>query len=152
MEQIIAKYQRATGTHIMQQDHHLREDILKELGMLRQETLRLELGIQRYLGEDISCLQYEDLTKLEEELENSMAKVRDRQERILEDEHSNLSNWVAVEGNKPMQQHEQQVMDYFPFFEDQPADTLLQLAAPVLPHFHPYLHLAQPNFQHSQEP
>ncbi|XP_019416611.1 PREDICTED: MADS-box protein AeAP3-2-like [Lupinus angustifolius] len=84
-------------------------------------------------------------------LQQQMDNLR-RKERILEDEHSNLSNWVAVEGNKPMQQHEQQVMDYFPFFEDQPADTLLQLAAPVLPHFHPYLHLAQPNFQHSQEP
>ncbi|KAE9604543.1 putative transcription factor, K-box, protein TRANSPARENT TESTA 16 [Lupinus albus] len=46
---------------------------------LRQETIRLEMGIQRYLGEDISCLQYEDLTKLEEELEKSVAKVRDRQ-------------------------------------------------------------------------
>ncbi|KAF1870447.1 hypothetical protein Lal_00003653, partial [Lupinus albus] len=128
MEQIIEKYQRATGTSIMHQDHHFQEDIFKEMGILRQETLRLELGIQRYLGENISCLQYEDLTKLEEELEKSMAKVRNRQERILEEEHNNLSNWVkaaldfehgAVEANKPMQQ--QPVMDYIPLFEDQPA-------------------------------
>ncbi|KAE9608281.1 putative transcription factor, K-box [Lupinus albus] len=58
------------------------------MGILRQETLRLELGIQRYLGENISCLQYEDLTKLEEELEKSMAKVRNRQVINL-----SLLNW-----------------------------------------------------------
>ncbi|OIV98487.1 hypothetical protein TanjilG_18771 [Lupinus angustifolius] len=171
MEHIIEKYERATGTPIMEQDHF--GDMFNEMAMLRQETLRLELGIQRYLGDDINCLQYEDLTKLEEELEKSVAKVRDRQnelvqqqmdnlqrkERILEDENSNLSNWeqravlefqqAAVEANKPVQH---QLMDHFSFFEDQPASTLLQLAAPVLPHLHPYLQLAQPNIHHSPEP
>lgn len=49
------------------------------MAMLRQETLRLELGIQRYLGEDVGSLQYDDLTKLEQELENSVTKVRNRQ-------------------------------------------------------------------------
>jgi len=52
---------------------------MHDMAMLRQETLRLELGIQRYLGEDMGCLHYEDLTKLEQELENSVAKVRNRQ-------------------------------------------------------------------------
>jgi len=58
---------------------HLQEEFIHDMAMLRQETLRLELGIQRYLGEDMGCLQYEDLNKLEQELENSVAKVRNRQ-------------------------------------------------------------------------
>lgn len=57
----------------------MQEEFIHDMAMLRQETLRLELGIQRYLGEEIGCLQFEDLTKLEEELENSVAKVRNRQ-------------------------------------------------------------------------
>lgn len=52
--------------------------MFNDIAMLRQETLRLELGIQRYLGEDMSCLPFEDLTKREEELENSVAKIRSR--------------------------------------------------------------------------
>ncbi|XP_027362432.1 protein TRANSPARENT TESTA 16 [Abrus precatorius] len=165
MEQIIEKYQRSTGTRIMERDHP-REELFHDIAMLRQETLRLELGIQRYLGEDMGCLQYEELTKLEQELENSVAKVRNRQnellqqqmenlrrkERIMEEENNNLSNWIqehravlefqkaTVEANKPVQ-----VMDHFPFFEEQPAGSILQLASPVLPHLHPYLQLAQPH-------
>ncbi|KAK7308282.1 hypothetical protein VNO77_41884 [Canavalia gladiata] len=168
MEQIIEKYERATGTRIVERDHP-REEILHDIAMLRQETVRLELGIQRYLGEDMNCLQYEDLTKLEQELENSVAKVRNRQnellqqqmenlrrkERILEEENGNLSNWenramlelqkATVEASKPSVQ----VMDHFPFFEEQPAGSILQLASPVLPHLHPYLQLALPNIQDS---
>lgn len=46
-----------------------------------------------------------------------------------------------MEENKRVQEH---VMDQFPFFEDQPSSSFLQLAAPVLS---PYLQLAQPNTQ-----
>ncbi|XP_014490895.1 protein TRANSPARENT TESTA 16 [Vigna radiata var. radiata] len=165
MEQIIEKYQRATGARIAECDHP-REEFIHDMAMLRQETLRLELGIQRYLGEEIGCLQFEDLTKLEEELENSVAKVRNRQnellqqqmenlrrkERILEEENNNLSSWehravlefekATLEASKPMH-----MMDEFPFFEEQSAGSILQLASPVLPHFHPYLQLAQPNIK-----
>ncbi|TKY69079.1 MADS-box protein FBP24 [Spatholobus suberectus] len=127
MEQIIEKYQRSTGAHIPERDHP-------------RETLRLELGIQRYLGEDMGCLQYEDLTKLEQELENSVSKVRNRREHraVLEFQKA------AVEASKPMH-----AMDHFPFFEEQPAGNNLQLASPLLPHFHPHLQLALPNIQDS---
>ncbi|KAG5008518.1 hypothetical protein JHK85_027060 [Glycine max] len=148
-------------------------DLIKfvhNMAMLRQKTIRLELEIQRYLGEDTRGLQYEDLTKLEQELENSVARVRNRhnellqqqmenlrrKERILEEENNNLSNWEhqavlefqkaadTVEASKPMH-----VMDHFSFFEEQPAGSILQLASPMLPHFYPYLQLAQPNIQDS---
>ncbi|KAK7310241.1 hypothetical protein RJT34_07633 [Clitoria ternatea] len=168
MEQIIEKYQRATGTRLMERDHPW-DEVLHEMQMLRQETLRLEWSIQRSLGGDTSCSP-EELAKVEQNLENAVAKVRNRQnellqqqmenlrrkERILEEENNNLSNWehravvefqkAAVEANKPMQ-----VMDhhYMPFFEEQPAGSILQLASPVLPQFHSYLQLAQPNIQDS---
>lgn len=50
-----------------------------DMAMLRQESLRLELGIQRYLGDDMKDLQFDDLSKIEHELEISLAKVRNRQ-------------------------------------------------------------------------
>lgn len=53
-----------------------------DMAMLRQESIRVELGIQRYLGSDMNGLKYDDLTKLEEELEFSLAKVRNRQVNI----------------------------------------------------------------------
>jgi elongation factor P--beta-lysine ligase len=46
--------------------------------MLRRETLRLQVSMQRYTGEDLTSLRYEDLDQLEKELERSVKKVRDR--------------------------------------------------------------------------
>jgi len=51
---------------------------------------------------------------------------------------------ATVEASKPMHMN---MMDEFPFFEEEPAGSILQLASPVLPHFHPYLQLAQPNIK-----
>ncbi|KAI5397236.1 hypothetical protein KIW84_063165 [Lathyrus oleraceus] len=133
MDQIIEKYQRCSGKRIIgEHDHqiHHREEMFHDMAMLRQESLRIEFGIQRYLGGDINCLKYDDLTKLEEELEISLAKIRYRQDHR-----------AMMEENKRVQEH---VMDQFPFFEDQPSSSFLQLAAPVLS---PYLQLAQPNTQ-----
>ncbi|KAL1313847.1 hypothetical protein HN51_040584 [Arachis hypogaea] len=82
MDQIIENYQRSTGTHIMHHGHaHDQEDLLTEMAMLRRQNLSLEMGIQRYLGEGIAFLQYEELTKLEGELQSSVARVRKRQEK-----------------------------------------------------------------------
>lgn len=94
-------------------DHqiHLREiEMFHDMAMLRQESLRLELGIRRFLGDDMKCLHFDDSTKIEHELEISLAKVRNRQnelmqqqmenlrrkERILQDENINLSNWLEA--------------------------------------------------------
>ncbi|KAK2399920.1 protein TRANSPARENT TESTA [Trifolium repens] len=165
MDQIIEKYHRSSGKRIMVEhdDHHInhqREEMLNDMAMLRQESHRIELGIQRYLGADMNGFKFDDLVKLEEELEISLAKVRNRQiellqqqiqnlrvkERILEEENINLSNWfqehmrvmefhnAGMEGKKLGQQH-QNAMDEFAFFEDQPTSSILQLA------------LAQPNLQ-----
>ncbi|KAL1292352.1 hypothetical protein AAHE18_20G265600 [Arachis hypogaea] len=178
MDQIIEKYQRSTGTRITRHGHsHLQEDLLTEMAMLRRQNLSLEMGIQRYLGEGIACLQYEELTKLEHEVQSSVARVRKRQnellqqqlenlrrkERILEDENCNLSNWQAAVleferaaasncgNNKAVMDHHQ-----LPFYDDEQASasagTILQLGAPHVPqqqlHPYPYLQLAQPNVHH----
>ncbi|KAG4908768.1 hypothetical protein JHK87_054884 [Glycine soja] len=158
MEQIIEQYQISKGTPIAERGHdHRREEFFHNMAMLRQQTIRLELEIQRYLGEDMRGLQYEDLTKLEQELENSVARIRNRQNELLQQQMENLRRKehhqavlefqkaaATVEASKPMY-----VMDHFSFFEEQPAGSILQLASPMLPHFHPYLQLAQPNIQDS---
>lgn len=58
---------------------NLQEQLFHEMSVLRHETSRLEFGIQRYLGEDMRGLKYEELVQLEHDLENSIAKVRNRQ-------------------------------------------------------------------------
>ncbi|KAK7266836.1 hypothetical protein RIF29_19493 [Crotalaria pallida] len=176
MQQIIEKWEKEKGIRLLEQDHSKQEDLFNDMAMLRQESLRLELEIQRYLGQDMTFLQYEDLTKLEEQLENSVAKVRNRKddllqqqtenlrrkERILEDENNNLSNWeqqavlefqkASVEAYKP-QQPDQQVMNHFPMYEEQSAITTLQLGAPSYqPHLDPYLQLSLHNMEAEYHP
>jgi hypothetical protein len=56
--------------------------MLNDMAMLRQESVRIELGIQRYLGADVNGFKFDDLIKLEEELEISLAKVQNRQVKI----------------------------------------------------------------------
>nr|XP_025625061.1 MADS-box protein GGM13 isoform X2 [Arachis hypogaea] len=169
MDQIIEKYQRSTGTRITRHGHsHLQEDLLTEMAMLRRQNLSLEMGIQRYLGEGIACLRYEELTKLEDEVQSSVARIRKRQnellqqqlenlrrkERILEDENCNLSNWqtavleferaAASNGgdNKAVMDHHHH-HHQLPFYDDEQASasagTILQLGAPHVPQqLHPY--------------
>jgi hypothetical protein len=56
--------------------------MLNDMTMLRQENHRIELGIQQYLGANMNGFKFDDLIKLEEELEISLAKVRNRQVKI----------------------------------------------------------------------
>ncbi|MED6177906.1 hypothetical protein PIB30_102556 [Stylosanthes scabra] len=175
MDQIIQNYQRATGGGVPH--HPQEEDLLSEIAMLRRQNLSLEMGIQRYLGLGGGG-QYEELTQLEQQLENSLSRLRNRhnellqqhldnlrrKERILQHENCSLSNWeqqgVMVEfetSNKAV------IMDELAFYEDEQqasgsasaAASILQLGAPhaeqqqQLPPPYPYdLQLAQPNIHH----
>ena len=49
-----------------------------ELAVLRKETRRLQLSMRRYTGEDMSSIPFEELDQLEQELEHSVNKVRER--------------------------------------------------------------------------
>lgn len=46
--------------------------------MLRNETRRLQSNMRRYTGDDTSSIPFEELDEVEQELERSVIKVRDR--------------------------------------------------------------------------
>ncbi|KAB2047701.1 hypothetical protein ERO13_A13G061100v2 [Gossypium hirsutum] len=155
MEQIIERYQKVTGTRIPEHDN--REHLYNELAVLRKETRRLQLSMRRYTGEDMSSIPYEELDQLEQELERSVNKVRERKERMLEEENNNMYRWIqehraAIEYQqhggleaKPVEHH-QQVLDEFPFYGE--PSSVLQLAT-IPQQFSYQLQLAQPNLQDS---
>lgn len=45
---------------------------------MKNETLNLQLSLQRYKGDGLSSVQYEELNELEQQLEMSVEKVRAR--------------------------------------------------------------------------
>ncbi|KAG4110653.1 hypothetical protein ERO13_D13G060800v2 [Gossypium hirsutum] len=169
MEQIIERYQKVTGTRIPEHDN--REHLYNELAVLRKETRLLQLSMRRYTGEDMSSMPYEELDQLEQELERSVNKVRERKnellqqqldnlrrkERMLEEENNNMYRWIqehraAIEYQqqggleaKPVEHH-QQVLDEFPFYGE--PSSVLQLAT-IPQQFSYQLQLAQPNLQDS---
>lgn len=46
--------------------------------VLRKETHRLQLSMERYTCDDMTSFTYEDLDQLEQKLEQSVNKIRDR--------------------------------------------------------------------------
>lgn len=50
----------------------------KEISRMKSETLNLQLSLQRYTGDDLSSVQFEELRELEHQLEQSVQKVRAR--------------------------------------------------------------------------
>ncbi|KAB1993972.1 hypothetical protein ES319_D13G068200v1 [Gossypium barbadense] len=139
MEQIIERYQKVTGTRIPEHDN--REHLYNELAVLRKETRLLQLSMRRYTGEDMSSIPYEELDQLEQELERSVNKVRERkiQEHRAAIEYQQQGGLEA----KPVEHH-QQVLDEFPFYGE--PSSVLQLAT-IPQQFSYQLQLAQPNLQ-----
>ncbi|TYI45898.1 hypothetical protein E1A91_D13G070300v1 [Gossypium mustelinum] len=121
MEQIIERYQKVTGTRIPEHDN--REHLYNELAVLRKEIRLLQLSMRRYTGEDMSSIPYEELDQLEQELERSVNKVRERkiQEHRAAIEYQQQGGLEA----KPVEHH-QQVLDEFPFYGE--PSSVLQLA------------------------
>ncbi|GMI88420.1 TRANSPARENT TESTA16, ARABIDOPSIS BSISTER, AGAMOUS-like 32 [Hibiscus trionum] len=170
MEHIIERYQKVKGTRIPEHDN--REQLYNELAVLRKETRSLQLSMRRYTGEDMSSIPYQELEQLEQELERSVNRVRERKnellqqqldnlrrkERILEEENSNMYRWIqehraAMEYQqggmeaKPVEQ--QQILDEFPsFYGGGEPSSVLQLAT-IPQQFSYQLQLAQPNLQDS---
>ncbi|KAM1305754.1 hypothetical protein ACFX2F_023246 [Malus domestica] len=81
VEELIQRYQVAKGIRIPQ--HNDTEYMNAELGKMRRETHHLELSLQRYTGEDLSCVRFEDLVELEHQLEASVNKVRARKVLLI---------------------------------------------------------------------
>ncbi|KAK4391042.1 MADS-box protein defh21 [Sesamum angolense] len=134
MKQIIERYVKAKGVTIP--DHNNRvgpppynEQVYKELTRMKNETLNLQLSLQRYKGDDLSSVQFEELTQLEQQLEHSVHKVRARKlmssqiQKQAELEHQQqqqqqqamaMTELKLVEQQQPLLQNHQQ----FPFFGD----------------------------------
>ncbi|KAM4098027.1 hypothetical protein ACJW30_07G045600 [Castanea mollissima] len=149
MEHIIRRYKIATGTDQIPESNDQLGQMHGELKRMQRETLSLELSLQRYTGEDLNSVQFGDLHELEEKLENSVNKVRERMIQLRE-------NQVALEHQAALDQHQQmamvaktedrrRILESFPFSgEDQPSYGLPQ----VPPIFNPYrLQPTQPNLQ-----
>ncbi|KAK9923180.1 hypothetical protein M0R45_031612 [Rubus argutus] len=90
MEEIIRRYQYASGTRIPQPQHSDAEILNAEMRKIKKETQELHLSLQRYTGEDLSCVRFEDLGELENQLEESINRVRARKFEILQQEVNNL--------------------------------------------------------------
>ncbi|KAB2601687.1 MADS-box protein FBP24-like [Pyrus ussuriensis x Pyrus communis] len=88
VEELIQRYQVAKGIRIPQ--HNDTEYMNAELGKMRRETHHLELSLQRYTGEDLNCVRFEDLVELEHQLEASVNKVRARKFEVLQQQIANL--------------------------------------------------------------
>ncbi|KAK9937179.1 hypothetical protein M0R45_013988 [Rubus argutus] len=177
MEEIIRRYQYASGTHIPQ--HSDVEVLNAEMIKIRKETHELELSLQRYTGEDLSCVRFEDLEDLENRLEESVNRVRARKFEILQQEVQNLrlstkqkedqndelchlikEHQAAVFAHQhhyqqqmemlPKSEEHRNLMEQFPFCgEEQP---LLQLATtsmqPQFATYHTSTSYLQPNQPH----
>ncbi|KAI5670713.1 hypothetical protein M9H77_11077 [Catharanthus roseus] len=116
MREIIERYVKTTGNSIPEN----REQIKGELKRMKNETLNLQLSLQRYKGDGLSSVQYEELNELEQQLEMSVEKVRARKfellqqqmenmkrtETMLEKENEDMYNWLM---NNQIQK--QQIME-----------------------------------------
>ncbi|KAK4841206.1 hypothetical protein QYF36_000739 [Acer negundo] len=155
MEEIIERQQKVTGTTRIP-DHDNGEELCNELVVLRKETDRLQQSIRRYTGEELSLIAYEDLHGLEQQLQLSLDKVRARKNellqqqlnnlrnkvRILEEENSNMYQWIQVlEHRAEIEYHQQaaveeakvrvdnhQILEHFPFFGGEQPNSVLRLA------------------------
>ncbi|CAN1255017.1 MADS-box protein FBP24 [Linum perenne] len=54
------------------------EQVLNEIAVLRKETKQLQVSMRRYTGEEMASIPFHDLEQLEQQLERSVTKVRDR--------------------------------------------------------------------------
>ncbi|OVA05565.1 Transcription factor [Macleaya cordata] len=75
MRQIIERYQKVAGIRIQEYDN---QQIFNEMTRMKNETDNLQASMRRFTGEDLSCLHYNDLEQLEQQLENSVNKIRTR--------------------------------------------------------------------------
>ncbi|GMY35009.1 MADS-box protein defh21 [Fagus crenata] len=170
MEDMIRRYRMAKGIQNPDDNDQL-EKMHGELTRMQKETLNLQLSLQRYIGEDLSSIQFGDLHELEKQLEYSVNKVRARKFELLEQQMDNLRRkekmlqdeneqmYHLIKENQAALEHHEQVatlpkteehrhaLEQFPFSGEEQPSSVLQLA--TLPSiFNPYrLQPAQPNLQ-----
>ncbi|KAG6641474.1 hypothetical protein CIPAW_09G075700 [Carya illinoinensis] len=95
MEHMIRRYQVATENRNpeninCQTDHDHQFLMPGELARMQKETANLQLSLQPYYGEGLSSIKFEDLDELEQQLEFSVNRVRDRKFELLQQQTDNL--------------------------------------------------------------
>ncbi|CAN6247029.1 unnamed protein product [Urochloa humidicola] len=88
LKELIEQYQHATNTHFEEINHD--QQIFVEMTQMKNEMDKLETGIRRYTGDDLSSLTLNDINDLEQQLEYSVSKVRARKHQLLNQQLDNL--------------------------------------------------------------
>ncbi|KAF8691187.1 hypothetical protein HU200_040304 [Digitaria exilis] len=95
LKELIEQYQHSTNTQfeeINQDQPGFVQQIFVEMTRMKNEMEKLETGIRRYAGEDLSSLSLDDISDLEQQLEYSVSKVRARKHQLLNQQLENLRN------------------------------------------------------------
>ncbi|RLM80100.1 MADS-box protein ZMM17 [Panicum miliaceum] len=88
LKELIEQYQHATNTHF--EEINQDQQIFVEMTRMKNEMDKLETGIRRYTGDDLSSLTLDDISHLEQQLEYSVSKVRARKHQLLNQQLDNL--------------------------------------------------------------
>ncbi|KAL5208500.1 hypothetical protein ABZP36_032935 [Zizania latifolia] len=88
LRELIEHYQTVTNTHFEEINHD--QQIFVEMTRMRNEMEKLDGGIRRFTGDDLSALTLADINDLEQQLEFSVTKVRARKHQLLNQQLDNL--------------------------------------------------------------
>ncbi|KAL0746863.1 hypothetical protein Bca101_028865 [Brassica carinata] len=145
MPQLIDRYLTKEGLQLPDLNDD-RDDLRHEIEILRRETCKLELRLRPYHGHDLASIPPHELDGLEQQLEHSVHKVR---ERKLHDEHRTGIEFQQAEiETKPMEY--QQFLEQVQYYNDHHLQQSSVLQLPTLPSeidLSYHLQLAQPNLQ-----
>ncbi|VVB17503.1 unnamed protein product [Arabis nemorensis] len=173
MPQLIERYLHTTGMRLPDPRDD-REQLYNEIEVLKRETCKLELRLRPYQGHDLTSIPPHELHILEQQLEQSVLKIRERKNelmqqqlenlnrkrKMLEEDNNNMYRWLhehraAMElqqaGIETKPGEYQQFLEQLQYYNDhhqQQPNSVLQLAtlpSEIDPNYH--LQLAQPNFQ-----
>ncbi|KAM0895826.1 hypothetical protein ACQ4PT_023580 [Festuca glaucescens] len=142
LRDLIEQYQNATNSQFEEINHE--QQIFVEMTRMRNETEKLESGIRRYTGDDLSSLSLADINDIEQQLEFSVAKVRTRKHQLLNQQLDNLRRKISENqhgvGGEPKMAGMPPVLSMLtPAFPPMPyyggeesSSTALQLTSPQL--------------------
>ncbi|KMT19971.1 hypothetical protein BVRB_1g010140 [Beta vulgaris subsp. vulgaris] len=109
VEDILNEYQNKSGTFLWDAKH---ENLKNEIDRIKKENDDMRIELRHLSGEDIGSLQYPDLQRLEDALENGVSSIRDRQaeihkmleknQRMLEEENYQLNYMLHKQENELM--------------------------------------------------
>ncbi|KAL0762268.1 hypothetical protein Bca101_078419 [Brassica carinata] len=150
MPQLIERYLQTNGLRLPDPNDG-QEELYQEIEVLRRETCKLELRLRPYHGHDLASIPPHELDALEQQLEHSVLKVR---ERKLHEHRTAMEFQQAGIETKPGEY--QQFLEQVQYYNDhhhqqqqqQQPNSVLQLAtlpSEIDPNYH--LQLAQPNLQ-----